>query len=195
MEVAGLTVDPVNNAPIVLLRELAGDRVLPIWIGVIEASAIAFEMEQIQLSRPMTHDLLKTAVESLGAVVERVEVVALRDNTYFALVILNQDGKVIQIDARPSDAIALALRTKAPIHCEAAVIEQAHIRDQPGEATDETVAEETPAHEPPAPAPEVSEAAEEAVDEGPQPIMGAESRSLEDVLENLSPEAFGKYKM
>ena len=138
MQVTGLTIDPVNNAPIVILREKDGGRILPIWIGVIEASAIAFELEQVKLTRPMTHDLLRSCIESLGGRVERIQIVDLRDNTYFAMLLISRDGHTIEIDARPSDAIALALRFEAPIYVEEKVIEKSLQVDDQVEIADDS---------------------------------------------------------
>ena len=115
MTVRGLTLDPVTNAPIVILKSEGGTRLLPIWIGVFEANAIALEMEKISTPRPMTHDLLKSVIELLGARVERMVVDKLEENTFFASVYLRSGGQQLRLDARPSDAIALALRTGAPI--------------------------------------------------------------------------------
>lgn len=183
MEVTGLALDPVSNAPIILLREKDGERVVPIWIGVVEASAIAFELEGVQLPRPMTHDLLKTSIQSLGARVEKVRVVDLRDNTYFAEVVLNSSNGEVIIDARPSDAIALALRTRSPVYCAQHVVEAAHVQAQKSES--------------PAVSESQSETAEQAEpeNEGPKPILDIGAQSPLEVLENLSPEDFGKYKM
>lgn len=116
MTVRGLTLDPVTNAPIVILKAEGGTRLLPIWIGLFEANAIALEMEKISTQRPMTHDLLKNLVELLGATVERAVVDNLRENTFFATVYLRSNGLELRLDARPSDAIALALRASAPIY-------------------------------------------------------------------------------
>ena len=115
MTVRGLALDPVTNAPIVILKDEGGSRLLPIWIGLFEANAIAIEMEKIAAPRPMTHDLLKNAIELLDARMERMVVDNLRENTFFASIYLRSDGREHRLDARPSDAIALALRTGAPI--------------------------------------------------------------------------------
>ena len=115
MSVRGLTLDPVTNTPIVILKAEGGTRLLPIWIGLFEANAIALEMEKIATPRPMTHDLLKNLIELLDARVERVVVDNLRDNTFYASIYLRASGEERRLDARPSDAIALALRTGAPI--------------------------------------------------------------------------------
>jgi hypothetical protein len=124
MKVSGLTMDPFTNTPIIILKDLEGKSVLPIWIGLLEASAIATELENIQLPRPMTHDLVRNILENLKVEVTKVEVVDLKDNTFFASLHLNISQKTIVIDARPSDAIAIALRTKAPIFVNEKVIEK-----------------------------------------------------------------------
>ena len=115
MTVRGLALDPVTNAPIVILKAEGGTRLLPIWIGLFEANAIAIEMEKIVAPRPMTHDLLKNMIELLDARMERMVVDNLQENTFFASIYLRADGREHRLDARPSDAIALALRTGAPI--------------------------------------------------------------------------------
>lgn len=115
MTVRGLALDPVTNAPIVILKADDGPRLLPIWIGLFEANAIAVEMEKIVAPRPMTHDLLKNLIELLDARVDRMVVDSLQENTFFASIYLSYDGRELRLDARPSDAIALALRTGSPI--------------------------------------------------------------------------------
>ena len=115
MIISGLTVDPVTNNPIVILKEKNGERTLPIWIGLLEATAIASELEGIHFSRPMTHDLLKSIMETIDVRVSKIEVCDLRNNTYYALIHIKHGGKEISIDARPSDALALSLRVGAPI--------------------------------------------------------------------------------
>jgi len=187
MTVAGLTIDPANNTPIVVLRERDGERMVPIWIGVVEASAIAFELENVKLTRPMTHDLLRNTVEQLGGHVERVVVSELRDNTYFALLAIRQGERTLEIDARPSDAIALALRAKAPILCDEQVIVMARGLRQTAEVPG-AAAEGEPA----------GGEAEEDVDrgeDGPKPLVTEGEQPLNDLLEGLDPTAFGKYKM
>jgi len=115
MVISGLTVDPLTNSPIVLLKEVEGQRTLPIWIGLLEATAIASELEGIKFSRPMTHDLLKNIMGLMNVKVNRVEVCDLKNNTYFAVIHINHNGKEMSIDARPSDALAISLRMGAPI--------------------------------------------------------------------------------
>lgn len=125
MTIKGLMIDPVTNTPIVVLRDLEGQRVLPIWVGVFEANAIAVQIENVSLPRPMTHDLLRNVISDLHAEVERIVVSDLRDNTFFAVIHLLVQGERVAIDARPSDAIALALRARAPIFVEDHVIDHA----------------------------------------------------------------------
>ncbi len=125
MTIKGLMVDPITNTPIVLLHDADGQRVLPIWVGIFEANAIALQIENISPPRPMTHDLLRNIIEDLKGEVQRVVVNDLKDNTFYAQLHLVVDGAEVIIDARPSDAIALALRTRAPIFAEEDVIANA----------------------------------------------------------------------
>lgn len=122
MKVSGLTVDPFTNTPIVLLKDVEEKETVPIWIGFFEASAIGAQLEKVQLSRPMTHDLIKNLLDTLGVTVTKVEVNDLRENTFYAIIHLDMDGTHFAIDARPSDAIALALRTNAAIYVHEEVI-------------------------------------------------------------------------
>jgi len=161
MKISGLTMDPQTNTPIVVLKDTNGDTVLPIWIGLLEATAIATELEQIQFPRPMTHDLIKNLMTHLGATVDRVEVCDLRDNTFYAWIYLMVQGKETRIDARPSDALALALRTSARIYVNEKVLEKSKKTETGGKAE----------------------------------IQDEEAKKWTDILENLSPEDFGKYKM
>ena len=124
MKVTGLTIDPFTNMPIIILKDMEEKRALPIWIGLIEASAIATELEKIQLSRPMTHDLMKNVLHTLGIKVGKVEVNDLCDNTFYARIFLIGSQGEFVVDSRPSDAIALALRTSAPIFVDKKVIEK-----------------------------------------------------------------------
>jgi hypothetical protein len=123
--VSGLTIDPFTNSPIMILKDVESEKAVPIWIGLLEATAIASELENIKFSRPMTHDLLKNVMDVMAVQITRVEVCDLRDNTYFALIYFTRDGQEVTIDARPSDAIALALRAKAPIFVADVVIQKA----------------------------------------------------------------------
>ena len=125
MVVKGLTLDPLTNMPIVILKDVEGNRALPIWIGANEANAIAMEMERIPTPRPMTHDLIRNILEGLKAKVSRIVVNDLRDNTFYAVIFLTVNGTEVAIDSRPSDAIALALRVKSPIFVAEKVIREA----------------------------------------------------------------------
>jgi uncharacterized protein len=161
MKVAGITVDPFTNTPIVLLKDLEEKDVLPIWIGLLEASSIATALENINTPRPMTHDLLKNILDNLGVKVLKIEVNDLKDNTYFALIHFDINKKRLVMDSRPSDAIAIALRTAAPIFVEEAVIKKSAKVDLTTKG-DKVVTDTT---------------------------------EWEDILENLSSDDFGKYKM
>lgn len=161
MKVSGLVMDPQTNTPILILKDLRDETSLPIWIGLLEATSIATELERIQFPRPMTHDLLKNCFDHLNVQVERIEVCDLRNNTYFALIYLKNNDQVSPIDARPSDAIAMALRTNAPIY----VKEEVLTKSQKNDAT-------------------------------PRPILDKENKEKwAEILEQLDPEDFSKYKM
>ena len=129
MTIKGLMVDPITNTPIVILRDKDGQKVLPIWVGIFEANAIALQIENVSTPRPMTHDLLRNVIRDLNASVQKVVVCDLQENTFYALIYLSLNGDTLAIDARPSDAIALALRTRAPIFVEDAVIDHAKTVD------------------------------------------------------------------
>jgi uncharacterized protein len=120
--IRGLVLDPVTNSPIVILKDVSGDSVLPIWVGVYEAHAIQLEMEKSTLPRPMTHDLIKNVLTGLEAQVAKVVVTELRDDTFYAVIWLERGGEVISIDSRPSDALALALRMDCPIFVDEIVL-------------------------------------------------------------------------
>ena len=124
MKVFGLTIDPFTNAPIVILKDLDEKNALPVWIGVLEASSIAAELEKIHFTRPMTHDLVKEMLKNLEIAVTRVEVNDLRDNVYYATIHMRAHEKSVVIDARPSDAIALALRMSSPIYVDTRVLDK-----------------------------------------------------------------------
>jgi len=136
MTIKGLMVDPITNSPIVILRDKEGQRVLPIWVGIFEANAIALQIENISTPRPMTHDLLRNVIQDLKAAVTKVVVCDLQENTFYALIYLSLHGETVAIDARPSDAIALALRTRAPIYVEETVLDNAKTLDFAPEKTD-----------------------------------------------------------
>ncbi len=162
MTVKGLTIDPLTSTPIVILKDAEGKNTVPIWIGLMEASAIATEMEKIQLSRPMTHDLMRNILESLEAKVVKIVVNDLKDNTFYALIHIMVGSQEIVVDSRPSDAIALALRTDSPILVDKKVIAKSR---------------------------KVDLTKEEGLSEEENKKRWAE------ILEKLSPEDFGKYKM
>lgn len=131
MKIRGLMVDPSTQQPIVILKDATGQTVLPIWVGLFEASAIAREVEKSGTSRPMTHDLLRNLIYGLDATIERVVVSELRDDTFFAVIWLRQHGEVVAIDARPSDALALALRSDCPIFVSEEVLRTAKVIPSP----------------------------------------------------------------
>ena len=136
MTIKGLMVDPITNMPIVILRDKEGQRVLPIWVGIFEANAIALQIENISTPRPMTHDLLRNVISDLKASVQKIVVCDLQENTFYALIYLSMNGDTLAVDARPSDAIALALRTRAPIFVEETVIDHAKTVDFTSEKND-----------------------------------------------------------
>lgn len=127
MEVVGVRVELPTNTPILLLRERDGTRYLPIWIGTPEATAIALALEGIETSRPLTHDLMKTLLDALGADIERVDVTSLDEGTFFADLVIEADGEELTISSRPSDAIALATRAGAPVFASRTLLEEAGI--------------------------------------------------------------------
>jgi uncharacterized protein len=122
MKIRGLMMDPITNMPIVILKEAAGSGILPIWVGVYEANAIALEIEKVVTPRPMTHDLLKNVLVGLDTNVRKVVVTAIKEDTFYALIWLERDGTLVSIDSRPSDALALALRIDCPIFVEDEVL-------------------------------------------------------------------------
>jgi hypothetical protein len=136
MQIKGLMIDPITNMPIVILKDTDTNAVLPIWVGIFEANAIMLKIENIETPRPMTHDLIQNILSNMNAKVEKVVVTTLKNNTYYALIFLNLNGKTIEIDSRPSDAIALALRTESPIYVEESVIEQARNFDISSDISD-----------------------------------------------------------
>jgi bifunctional DNase/RNase len=179
MQVSKLSVDPLTRLPILILKEARGETCLPIWIGLLEASAIASELEQIALERPMTHDLLKSVIAGYGGQVDSVEVTDVRDNTYFACIHLSRKGrtgkKTLSVDARPSDAIALALRCGAPIRVARQVIERGRKIDLTRLSDDATPSSRDP---------------------GPGFVVeAADPAALAEFLASLPDEDFGKWKM
>ena len=137
MSIKGLMVDPITNMPIVILKDKMGERVLSIWVGIFEANAIALQIENVATPRPMTHDLLRNIITDLDGSVDRIVVSDLKDNTFFAIIHLTVRGERIAVDARPSDAIALALRTQSPIFVEDKVLEHAKTVDSLPERQDD----------------------------------------------------------
>ena len=125
MAIKGLMIDPVTNVPIVLLRDADNQRVLPIWVGPVEANAIALQIENVAPPRPLTHDLLRNLLGELGVTLRRVVITDLRDNTFYAYLDLRRGDETVLVDARPSDAIALAIRTKSPVFVDATVLDRA----------------------------------------------------------------------
>jgi hypothetical protein len=122
MKIRGLMMDPVTNMPIVVLKDLNGNSILPIWVGIYEANAIALEIEKVSTPRPMTHDLIKTLLLGLGTGIRKVVVSELKDDTFYAVIWLDKDGELISVDSRPSDALALALRLDCPIYVDESVL-------------------------------------------------------------------------
>lgn len=127
MKIRGLMMDPVTNMPIVILKDLDGNSVLPIWVGVYEANAIALEIEKVTTPRPMTHDLIKNLLMGLGSGLRKVVVSELKDDTFYAVIWMERDGEMIAIDSRPSDALALALRLDCPIYVEEEVLKSSKV--------------------------------------------------------------------
>ena len=127
MKIRGLLMDPVTNMPIVILKDVNGTAVLPIWVGIYEANAIALEIEKVSTPRPMTHDLIKNLLTGLETHVHKVVVTELRDDTFYALIWLDRDGQALSVDSRPSDALAIALRTDCPIYVEEEVLKNSKI--------------------------------------------------------------------
>jgi bifunctional DNase/RNase len=127
MKIRGLMMDPVTNMPIVVLKDVGGDSVLPIWVGVYEANAIALEIEKVSTPRPMTHDLIKNVLSGLDARVHKVVVSELRDDTFYAVIWMEREGQIISVDSRPSDALALALRVDCPIFVEDEVLKSSKL--------------------------------------------------------------------
>jgi len=171
VKVQSLGLDRTSNTPVVILQEKNGSRVLPIWIGPSEASAIAMELAGMKFSRPLTHDLLASVVVGLGGALQRVLITKVVDNTYYAELIIQRGGELISVDARPSDSIAVALRMKAAIYTNDELLEHANI--------------------------EIAEAAEtgEADGEGEAPggTGGLRAEELKEYLRRLHPEDFGRF--
>jgi bifunctional DNase/RNase len=127
VRIRGLMMDPATNMPIVVLKDVGSDTVMPIWVGIFEANAIAIEIEKVSAPRPMTHDLTRNLMRHMNAQLERVVITELRDDTFFAVLWVRQDGEIMTVDARPSDAIALALRSDCPIYVSEQVMQSAKL--------------------------------------------------------------------
>ena len=127
VRIRGLMMDPATNMPIVVLKDVGSDTVMPIWVGIFEANAIAIEIEKVAAPRPMTHDLTRNLMHYLNTELERVVITELKDDTFYALLWLRQDGELMTVDARPSDAIALALRADCPIYVSEQVMQSAKL--------------------------------------------------------------------
>ena len=171
VKVASLGLDKTSNTPVVILQESDGERVLPIWIGPGEASAIAMELAGMKFSRPLTHDLFTSVLRGLGSELQRVLITKVVENTYHAELILKRNGDMISLDARPSDSIAIALRAKAPIYAHEDLLEQASIHTQPSEIDPDQIAE---------------------MEAGPEETR-MDADQLKEYLKNLNPEDFGRF--
>ncbi|MFH2218099.1 MAG: bifunctional nuclease family protein [Pseudomonadota bacterium] len=124
VNIAGMTMDPASNTPIIILKSVEDDQAIPIWIGLLEATSIASALQNIKFDRPMTHDLFKNFIENMNAVVSKIEVCDLKDNTYYAKIHFTSEERTFTMDSRPSDAIAIALRFQAPIYVDDKIIEK-----------------------------------------------------------------------
>jgi bifunctional DNase/RNase len=122
MKIRGLMMDPVTNMPIVVLKDVSGNAILPIWVGIYEANAIALEIEKVTTPRPMTHDLIKILLLGMNTSMRKVVVSDLKDDTFYAVIWLERDGELMSVDSRPSDALALALRLDCPIYVDDSVL-------------------------------------------------------------------------
>jgi uncharacterized protein len=171
VKVQSLGLDRASNTPVVILQETAGSRVLPIWIGPGEASAIAMELAGMKFSRPLTHDLFATVINGLGGMLQRVLITRVVENTYFAELIIQRGGELLSVDARPSDSIAIALRMSAAIYTSDELLENTAI--EVSEGTDDFEIESS----------------EEEKPEG----KGLSSEELKDYLRGLNPEDFGRF--
>jgi uncharacterized protein len=160
MEISALAMDPTQNTPLVILKEKAGERRLPIWIGLLEAGAIAAKIEGVDYSRPMTHDLTFSIIEALGGRIDRIVVSDLVQSTFYARIYISADGRKFDFDSRPSDSIAMALRANAPIFVDSGVIQKSEKIDLPDGK-----------------------------------VHVSDKEKMLEILENMDPEDFGKYKM
>jgi len=178
VKVERLTLDRATQTPVVVLREEGGERVLPIWIGSQEASAIQMHLAGVSVGRPLTHDLLVSAIQAAGAELERVLVTRVQHNTYFAELHLNTGDGRVTLDARPSDSIAVALRTGAPIFAEDSLLDMVRVEIADGDE---------PSHPQEAPAPKEKPRRRTV---GREPMSADE---LQEYLRKLNPEDFGRF--
>ena len=174
VEVASLGLDKSSNTPVVILREKGGERLLPIWIGPGEASAIAMELAGIKFSRPLTHDLFTAVVRGLGGELVRVVITKVIDNTYYASLIFSRNGEMISIDSRPSDSIALALRSEAPVFADDELLELTALEIEESDFDDD-------------------DELWKASSESPEEKETEEKEELRDYLKRLNPEDFGRF--
>lgn len=174
VRVASLGLDKTSNTPVVILQEKDGERVLPIWIGPSEASAIAMELAGMKFSRPLTHDLFASLVRGLGSEVQRVIITKVVENTYYAELILNRSGEMLSIDARPSDSIAIALRAKAPIFARDDLFDATAVEIQPADSFE-------------------GEGGEGGSGEGKEDVETMDAEELKEYLKKLNPEDFGRF--
>jgi bifunctional DNase/RNase len=174
VKVQSLGLDRSSNSPVVILEEMEGDRVLPIWIGPSEASAIAMQLADMEFTRPLTHDLLVAVLNGLGGSLRKVIITRVEKNTYFAELIIHRNGEIISVDARPSDSIAVALRVDARIFAQDELLERAQIEITDAETTEPTDAPAEPKRK-----------------EAPSERMDAEE--LKEYLRRLNPEDFGRF--
>ncbi len=169
VKVQSLGLERTTNTPVVILQETEGHRVLPIWIGPGEASAIAMHMAELSFSRPLTHDLLVSVVKGLGGTLDRVVISRVVENTYYAQLLIRMDGEMVSVDARPSDSIAVALRMKAEIYAEESLLEEVSVEV----AEEETLSMEGP--------------------QGESPGKEPSPETLREYLRKLKPEDFGRF--
>ena len=181
MEVKSLGLDRSSNTPVVILQEQDGERVLPIWIGPGEASAIAMQLADMKFSRPLTHDLLVSVMGGLDGDLERIVITQVVDNTYYAELILNRNGETISVDARPSDSIAVALRVEADIYADESLLDRTSIEVAEDESVTGTIGAQ--------PAPDFEASASGGEEETPE--MDADE--LQEYLRKLNPEDFGRF--
>jgi hypothetical protein len=191
VRVQSLGLDRSSNTPVVVLKELDGERVLPIWIGPSEASAIAMQLAEMQFVRPLTHDLVVSVLKGMGGALRKVVITRVEENTYYAELQVHRDGEVVRVDARPSDSIAVALRTEARIYADDGLLERIHL-----EISDpESATFEGPAPSGSAPPPSISSEsdASEAGERSSSLSKGMSAEELEEYLRKLNPEDFGRF--